>query len=339
MKQRRFDIWSVALTTAVTLLIWYWAAGETRVSERYSGRITLRAADGEPWLLQPDSAQITIDVSGSRRQVRTADTRLRDIELAITPRTGQQRINIVEELRRHPDIGTSGITVTSADPPIIDISADPIITREARVLRRLPGARLEDEIAVEPRTVRVSFPESSPLNARADLTVEPVITREEVEALTPGSRITLPGIGVRPTGLRTAVTGLRIEPPQVTVTVTIRSQIGDHRLETPVRVQILSPSQDEGTVEMNPQVLRDVTITAPLNLIEQIVSREQSQSRHGPVVIAVLQLKSDERARRITEKRISNFMVLHDDGRLEVIEGRVGESGETHPVIQLTITP
>ena len=330
MRRSSFDIWGLALTTAVTLLIWYWAAGETRDSARSNTRVLLRTGGAEPWLLEPESRQVAIEISGSRRQVRAAESGLRELELFIAPEIGRNSIDLIAELRRHPDVTAAGISITAVDPPILEVRADRLMTREARVMRRLPGARLDDEVTIEPQTVAVTFPSQSALASRADLTVEPNVTREEIEALTPGSRVTLPGIGLRPVGLRTAVPGLRIEPAQVTVTVTIRSQISVLRLDAPARIQVLSPPEDEGTIEINPRVLRDVTVTAPLETIEQIQSGQA-------VVIAILQIKSDERARRITQKAISGFMVLYRDGRVAVIDGRVGEAGEAAPVVQITI--
>jgi len=330
IRRSSFDLWGLGLTTAVTLLIWYWAAGETRDSDRTNARIILRTSDVEPWLLEPETRQVAIDFAGSRRQVRAAESRLRELVLPLTPEIGRNVIDVVAALRRHPDVMSAGITITSADPATIEVRADRLITRDARVLRRLPGVQLEDEVTIEPQTVTVTFPSQSVLASRADLTVEPSVTREEIEAIAPGSRVTLPGIGLRIAGSRTTIPGVRIEPPQANVTVTIRSQISELRLDAPVRIQVLSPPEDEGAVEISPRVLRDVTITAPLEMLEQIQSGRS-------VVIAVLQIKSDERARRITQKPISGFMVLHRDGRVDVIDGRVGETGEAHPVVEITI--
>lgn len=325
----RPDIGGLALTAAVTLLIWYWAAGETRDTQRLAVRVSFSVSDAAPWYIQPAVHRFDAVVTGSRRAVRAAETVLRDLTAEVRPEVGTQSIDLLSLLRTHPALVEIGVTIAQTDPARIELEADRYIAREARVLRRLPSVRVEDDITVDPAVVQVILPSRSALAQRASITVEPVLSVEEIEALEPGRRVTLSDVNLRIVNATTDE-DITLVPAQVSVSLSIRAGFVEHRLRDPVRVQLLSPPEDEGRVSFEPRVLRDVVIEAPLAIVEEIRSGRA-------VVIAVIQLRSDERERGIDAKRISGFAVIDRDGRLQMIPGRAGEDGEAFPRISLSI--
>ena len=121
-----------------------------------------------------------------------------------------------------------------------------------------------------------------------------------------------------------------LDPPEVAVTFNIRSQIRKHTLETPVRVQLAGPPEDSAyRVAFEPKQFRDVTVSAPDEVIDKIESGEA-------VVVAVVHLKSSEKESRIERKPVTCFLALFDDEAVPV-DAEVGDTGEPRPVITVTI--
>jgi hypothetical protein len=332
----RNDIWTWLIIASVTLLIWYWAAGETRVTRTLHTRLEFVVAGAEPadWLIDPAAIPVDFEAEGTARAIRNAEEAVkgRRLSIALPAGAGIQRLDVTQLLRDHPDVQATGITIVSADPSTRELELDELVASPALVLP-LPGVEADD-VVVEPAQVTVRMPGAKRPLYGPDLTVEPVVPQRQLERLAPGTRHTLENIPVRlseglPAGLP-ADTAVEIDPPQVKISFTIRSRIRQVELDYPVRVLIAGPHEDHEYVELEPKQLRDVTVTVPDELARKIESGEA-------VVFAVLHLKSREREARITEKAVTYFMALRSDDTAEFVRATVAGSSEP-PVISLTIT-
>ena len=111
----------------------------------------------------------------------------------------------------------------------------------------------------------------------------------------------------------------------------IRSQIEEHTLDL-VRINLAGPPGDDGyVVNVEPTTLRNVTISAPSDLITRIRDGEAT-------VVALLHLKSTEKDGRPEQKAVTCFVALLPDAPAEPVEfRRVGDS-TAWPIIALDIT-
>jgi hypothetical protein len=105
-----------------------------------------------------------------------------------------------------------------------------------------------------------------------------------------------------------------------------------------VYVQVLAnPSiSDAFRVSLPEPVLRNVEVMVSIELAEQL---EPGPDGAAPTarVVAVLPLTNLELEQGLTEKQIAEFLFLLADGTGQNIDASV--SGDSHPMIQLTVEP
>ena len=328
----RKDIWTWLIITAVTALIWYWAAGETRVTRTLPTRLEFIVAGEDPadWIIEPKTLSVAIEAEGSARAIRNAEQAVKGRKLshAIAADVGRLPVDVTQVLRDHPEVQATGITIISTDPNTRELDVDEIVASPATVLP-LPGVEADD-VVVEPPQVTVRMPSRSRPLYVSDLTVEPVVQPARLERLAPGARHTLENVELRLSAGLPAGGRVTIDPPRVKIMFTIRSRIREMPLDYPVRVLIAGPHEDHEFVELEPKQLRDVTVTVSDELGRKIESGEA-------VVFAVLHLKSREREERITSKPITYFIAILPDDTSQFVQATVAGSPDP-PIIGLTIT-
>ncbi len=327
---QRTDIWTILIITAVSVLVWYWAASETRVTETLPPmRIEFTLPESDRWLINPSSMAVTLTAVGSQRSIRDAEG-LDVLEVSLKPEVGEQFVDVLEAVSRHVRIQESGVSVVSVTPSDATIEVDQYVRIPARVRPILAGVQTVGDIVVEPPQVTVSMPGLLRRFYPDDLIVEAFIQRGELERLQAGIAHTIEDVPLRLPEQLTSDSSISISPQRVRLTFTVRSQLRDIVLDTPVRIKIAGAPEDEELIELEPKQLRDVKVTAPYDLIAKIESGEA-------VVVAVLHLKSSEKEARITSKPITCFMALLPDESGVVIDARMRDTGETRPLVGVTV--
>lgn len=329
------EIWTIVLVTIVTVLIWVWAAGETRERKGpMNATVHFTVPDPENWVIRPEQQSMVIVIEGSQLALRRAQELMtQPLEVGIGANVGRQTINLPERLRQHDELRATGVTVISVDPQQVSVELDHIERFTAPVKPNLPGVQTEGEIVVDPPEVTIAVPSQVRSRFGQGFTAEAAIDRAELDRLQPGIPQTQ-DVRVRlPDGFASG--DVRIAPQRVKLTFTIRSRTRDIRLET-VRVQLAGPPEDHQlyTVEIEPRQLNKVTITADADLVRRIEANEVP-------VVALLHLGSREKEARIESKRISGFVALvpepNGGTRVQQVTGAVADSPEL-PVIKLKIT-
>jgi hypothetical protein len=106
----RKDILTYVIVTAVTLLIWVWAATETREQQTFSVRVEFIVPDADEWLIEPAQRTTTITVQGSRLSLDTMQERVRrPLQVEVLPRPGTQPIDLLAAIRENPAIEETGV--------------------------------------------------------------------------------------------------------------------------------------------------------------------------------------------------------------------------------------
>lgn len=328
----RSEIGTWALVSAVAVLIWAWAASETRdelVLDSATVSFTIGASD--QWTLQPSQEPVTITIEGSKRALNRAETMLRNpLQIEVAATSGSQTLDLVDRLRRHERIEAAGVSLVSVEPASVVIEVDEIVRERVQVARLLPGVQTEGEIIVEPSQVEIAMPSA----LRSQLTDSPRVTLAppepgELQALAPGQPHTL-RMSVRPPESVNAEQVI-ITPDEVDVTLTIRSQTAAYTVKT-VRVHTSGPPEDWADYEVifPTSALRDVTITADAELIRRIQEGEVQ-------VYAIVHLSSADKESGKGSEAVSCFLAvpMSEGAAVEVEAVVAGVEGP--PIVEFEI--
>lgn len=330
----RREFWTYLIVTAVTVLIWFWAAGETRDSKPLTVRVQFAVDDAASWVINPRQQVVSVTVEGSQLALQRAEEQMREaIRHQLTPSTGATTVDLMAVLREHPIIAETGVRILTAEPNTIELRMDEIVRVPARVRPHLPRVQTVGDIEVDPPEVTVSMTRTLRQQLPAELLVEPQIDPDRLVGLEPDVMHTIEA----PLRLPDAVlagTDVTIRPSTASFTFVVRSRIGEHTLDS-VRVQVGGPPEDsrEYVVDVEPTVLRNVTVRADAELISRIAAQEIT-------VVAMVHLSSREKEQRIDRKRVSYFLAIvptADGGtRGQLIEADVEGAGQP-PLVNLDI--
>ena len=333
----RDRLWNYALVTGVTLLIWFWAATETREEGTASFRIELVGAADQ--VVTPSELTVHVKMEGSNpaleRALRAAQTPVSlTVGNELPSQTGVQRVKLLEVLDRNEAITGTGVSLLSVDPIDLDIEIDSLVTATLPIEPVLPGVELDGTVTVDPPQVQVRLPRRLRDHAGGDLRVHATVLGQRLDRLKPGVLNTITAtleLSPRFAGDPTVVLDRRTAE----IKFTVKSRIKETTLPT-VRVQIAGPPEDheEYLIEIENPTLANVTIKADIELISRI-------ERNQAVVVAIVHLSQREKERGIEEKRVTCFMALPRDDNASFqaaivsaeIDGAVGA-----PVIRLKIS-
>ena len=332
----RKETWTVVLVTIVTVLIWFWAAGETRDQQRLNARIRFNVPDPENWAITPDQIVIGLLIEGSKLSLQNAESLLRrPLNVTVPAAAGRQTVDLAERVRLHEELRATGVTVLSVDLAATEIDIDGMQQSKMRVRPVLPGVTTEGEVTVDPAEVTVTMPSDVRQRLTQNLLVEAPLEKFEIERLEPGVRQTR-DVKVRLPEDVGPIEHASISPAKVRVSFTIRSKQRDVTLDS-VRVQVVSSPEDlaSNTVEIDPKLLRNVTVSADFDLARQIENGEAS-------VVAMVPLSARDIDVRVESKPIAYFvaMIPESNGSMrgEIVRARIGNS-DAPPVVRLTIAP
>jgi hypothetical protein len=328
------------LVTVVALLIWYWAAAETRDQDRRTFRLVFEPApQTEQTVTSGGIDKVTVEMEGSRLALQRAAELADRQQIILTtgnelPMEGQHRLDFVELLESHKALTNTGVRILSTDPASVQIDIDRLVPVTVEIKAVTPGVEPEN-LTIDPPQAVVKLPSRLRDRAGENLSVEVHIPQTRLDRLEPGVMNTVENLKLRLAGPLGNAQPVRIEPPRATVTFTVRSRIMQTTLPT-VRVQIAGPPEDnhEYAVEIENNTLTDVTVKADRELISQIV-------RGDAVVVALVHLSHQEKELGVESKPVTCFMALPRDAGVSVaptlVEAEVNGSNQL-PLIRLQIT-
>lgn len=331
------EIWTYLIVTLVAVLIWAWAASETRERKTIpSVRVQFFVnSEAAKWAIDPAAVSPSLNIEGTKLAVQTLTRELqKPIRIAVAGNAGHISINLVEVLQQHETVLKTGATIVSTEPATVDLMLDQVEQVRARVKPVLTGVTPEGEVVSQPSDVTVSLPRSIRQRLPADFTVEAFVERGVLDQLAPGVPQTLENVSLRLPEIVGAVADVRMTPQKVKLTFTIRSRIRETAVDS-ARVQIGGPVEDRDAfvVEADPKVLRGITVLADADLSRQIEAGDVP-------VIAMIHLSSREKEAMIAQKPVSMFVALIPElgGGTRYEQLRL-KPGAAMPVINLKITP
>ncbi|MEE2972212.1 MAG: hypothetical protein VX672_03720 [Planctomycetota bacterium] len=310
ISEHKEGIANVTVVTLVTLLIWTWAAGETRETEPSFVDLELVSpTEGSLQFSPPRIPAVRLMIRGPRRAVEAASDRLRE-PVAITAGTlgvpaepGEYDLDLARIATDLLESWRLPVTVIDADPPMARVEVEALSQRRSRIVPILPAsARTTGRLEIEPESATVVLPNA--IEGLDDLEVEARITERDLEGRQPGRRHQFQVTLQLPESLAEVAENARIEPPIAEVRLTLDSNDEDLELTAPVPVQIAGPAVDleDWSVEIDPATafLRKVVLRGPADEIQRLRDREG-----GLGVIAFVHLTGDDLLKMVEEKPVT----------------------------------
>jgi hypothetical protein len=342
----RERLWTYALVTTVALLIWYWAAAETRSQRSASFRLAFEPAPQTEQTVTckgldaKEIDEVFVEMEGSRLALQRAAQLADRKPLTLTagnelPTDGQHRIKLAELLEVHEPLTNTGVRILNTTPAEVQIVIDRLVPITADIKALTPGVEPEG-LAIDPPQAVVKMPSRDRSLVGPNLILEAHVPQARLDRIKPGVMNTFENVKLRlPEDLAHLQPRVKIEPPRATVSLTLLSRIKQTILPT-VRVQIAGPPEDndEYVVQIENNTLADVTVKATGALIDWI-------ERGDALVVALVHLSHQEKELGIDSKPVTCFMVLPRDAGVSVeptlVEAEVSGSNQP-PVVRLKIS-
>ncbi len=321
------------IVTVVAVLIWLWAAGETRETGERTFQVQFTTQFPADHIVIPNKTTISVEIEGSRSALRSAPAMGSPIVLTLDAGPGDYSLDLVQRLNDHPDLRDARVSVISTDPPSQDVTIDKLISARVRVedpdLGRL---QTEGGILIDPPQVTVRLPQRLQGRLGAGVSVKALVDPAQLGRLNPGEPAQLTARIELPESLATQAS-VMVTPTVVTVSFTVRSNMREVTLPT-IPVHIMGPWKDheEYIVEVAEadRFLENVTITADAALIDRIAAGDVK-------VFALVHISSTEKEQGIEAKPVTCFLALIPEGESTTVTAQLNGSLQP-PLIHLRIS-
>lgn len=293
---------SFGLVALITLLIWLLAESESLRTEKVRVEVQFRADPASGRLVsvplsQDFSGSVTLRLSGPNARVDSLAAALRRVVWlepgmeGVPGSSGEHSVNLETALKSLPLIRDSAVTVREVEPSTALIFVDELVTRDMPVRVVVPeGQVLDGSAEAAPATVRVTMPRSAERELGPDAAAIARLDAKALTGLPEGRRGTLSGITLELPEPVWAMEGVAINPPQVAVTLRLRSRVDAYTIPT-VPVQLRLPIDAAGKYDLASETkeLVDISVVGPIDLIAQIKSGRLTPVATVPLTAAELE--------------------------------------------------
>ena len=326
---------TIVVVTAIALLIWIWAAGETRNEDTVYARVEIMASSDFETIVSPtEDQQVAIQVKGSARSIQ----RLRQVlsqPLVLTtgsdgiPReAGRHEISLVDAIQNLPLIQQGDINILGTEPSRIDLEIDSMTELSVPVQPVFTGVTLGGEAVSNPENATLTLP-SRIVAQIPDPQVIAEPSPDTLNGLQAGrnQQILVP---LRlPPSLRPFGQSITIEPTSVQLAFTLILTTRSSTIAT-VPVQVAAPADGlaDYSVQIDPadRLLSDVVVEGEVDLVKRF-------EEDGTPVVAFVHLTSDDLAGMVGEAPVT-LWELPDGLRVTSVDG-----GTDQPTVKVIITP
>ena len=298
----------ILFVTILTVIIWFWAAGQTTHESDVTTTVRFRPPEGSTITVSPMTASVMLTLSGPRSAVNSAKDACKEgIELTITPDdselTSQKLLTMVNALDA---IRNTGAEVVDTIPTSFTLTVLTMHHVEAAVEVVLSGVTVSGDVTVDPATVMLSIPSHIRDKLPEAITVNAIVSDAALEQLQPGVVHKRDAVIRLPAELDTA--DVTIVPNRVSVTFKIQSKTQKTTLQQ-IRVLIASPAEDYAaySVFLPRTIISNVTIEADTAIITGI-------EKGDVTVFAIVRLASRDMEQRIDNKTVTTFLAIMEDG-------------------------
>ncbi len=302
------DTIAILFVTALTIVVWVWAAGNTKYTSDETVTVFFSPPEGSKSTISPESTSLTLSFSGARSAVDSAKTACENGLYLILGDTDEQ-LTLSEVSRRISSLDTikdTGAIINDAYSKQFPLKIQTVELVEAAVEVDLPSVTMSGDVTVEPATITLHIPKKIRKSFPKAITVQAVVSEVALQQLQPGIVHTKDAVIRLPEELEAA--GVTASPSRVEVTFKIQSSTKTKDLAQ-VRILIAGPPEEYASysVTLARKTIPNVTIQADASLIDGI--------EDGKVkVFAILRLASSDMEQQISTKRITSFLAIKEDG-------------------------
>lgn len=278
------------IVTLITVMVWLLAEArmvQTRTLEPQIVLTTVDTAGGVSLVVRQVTDQVQIrtaavkvegSTSGLDRFARRLQNRIElrvGREIPATP--GIHTLDLRQILRDSTETTVHGLIITEVSPATITVQVDELETRDFPIRVVMPnGVELDGVPRADPGSVRVIAPSSVLARVTANEAAVPV-SLDVVSQLAQGRLETIPGVVVNLPGIARDDWATQIEPGQVDIRVTLRTQTQNLTIDRlPVQVLIAPGEIGKWVVQINDadKDLVNVMVVGPAKSIELLRSGE-----------------------------------------------------------------
>jgi hypothetical protein len=337
--KRKDNIGAILFITALTVVVWFWAAGKTKYTSDVTVTVFLSPPEGSTSTISPESTSVTLALSGARTAVDSAKSAC-DGGLHLTLSDMDEQLTLSEISRRLASLDSikdTGAMIDEAASKQFPLTIHTVELVEAIVEVQLPNVTASGDVTVDPETVTLHIPRELRKSLPKAITATAVVSEIALQKLQPGIVHTKDAIIRLPEAL--AIAGVTASPSRVAVTFKIQSSTKTKELPQ-VRVLIAGPAEDYSSysVTLARKIIPFVTIEADAEIIKGIDAGDVK-------VFAILRLASSEMEQQISTKRVSAFLAIMKDGTGHELVATVGDPSlldielEIEPIAQSNIGP
>lgn len=309
---RILKTWSIVIP--VTLLIWVFAEAESlrtlsvptsfAIRPPADQRQVVDAVDdaGQPIPDGGASRRRSVSIEGPAAAIQRAENILRD-GIILTPGMGEfassrgsRELDLASLLRSYPPLQGLGVTIKSVDPPRVRVVVDDVVERKVGVVVELPDGQTDGPPVVSPPEVVMRIPSEAAAKLPDGAQAVAKIDRTTWDRLVPGKRESTQ-VAVQLPKLLDGVRNVSINPPRVTIDLTVRSRTDTVTVPTvPVHLRAPAAELERWDVQIRGRaLLNDVRITGPADVVQRI--------RDGSItIVAFVPLSYEDLERRISSK-------------------------------------
>jgi hypothetical protein len=299
---------TLLIVTLVAAMVWVFAESESLREQRFGATLVLSPEEGSALHIgaaqtgaREVSAELLLEApAGALDAVRRALAQ----PLTISPGApgvpsteGEFALDLREVLRNNAALLKSGASVQRVDPPTLTIRIEELVPVEVGVQVVGEGEFQGAPVATPPR-VRVLAPRGDALMLSASSTSIARIDAASLERLVPGRQEVIPGVRLAAPEELTGAKRVRIAPPTVDVTLTLRSSTAEvivPRVPVHVRLAPQELSQWDIHVAERDRFLIDVRVTGPAEVLRRIEDRSLT-------LVAEVALSFEELENGVTSK-------------------------------------
>lgn len=337
----RLKTWS--LVTIVAVLIWTYAEGRSLQMKPVSFLLGVGAPEGAGRIVQVLdegwSGRAEVTLKGAAAAVDTLSELLRGpvrltagAGLPLEP--GTHVVSLKDALlAEYPAFREHGVSITTADPANIRVRIDALVVlKDVPVRVVIPDAQLVGMSEPDPPVVTLSYPAAYSESVGSSPYVTAHLSADDLLAGPDGRRFTLPNIALQPPEALLEADHVTIDPPIVSVALTLQSRTSSTLIRSvPVQLQLPPIEQPNWLISVpeEDRYLRDVTVTGPSELIGRIESDDLR-------VFAVVRLTLEDLESAITEKEaafseLPTPLEFKAENRVVHLEIQRRAEGETEP--------
>jgi hypothetical protein len=315
---KKNDTIAIFFITIVTIVIWVWAEREDKQTESYNTTIQFVSPDGSTIRFTPDTKNIRLTLWGSQRALDKAKA-LCDggITLTLGLPDGKHTLELRKMIIALDSIRETGAEVSSTNPESVMIHVQELELVDVNVVPLWTSVQIIGVPTVDPKTVKLEIPKENRHLLPDAITVYAVVSDDALKDMKPNvSRKEDASIKFISTldelGDKSPLDkfGIKSDPSRVTVQFQIQSNTQKITVKAvDVHVHIAGPAEylNKYSITLPRTFGQDVTFEVDINIIDRIKSKDVT-------VFAIVQLLARELKQEITEKPVTTFLAIMENG-------------------------